>query len=74
MRAKDLPDRIKSVLLALADAPDQTLVYHGSGMGDALRAQLVSSGWAERTLLGGREAVKLAPFGQAVVRLLRDPV
>lgn len=74
MKAEDLPDRIKSALLALAVAPDQTLVYHGSGMGEALRARLVSTGWAERTLLGRREAVKLAPLGQAVVRLLRDPV
>ncbi len=74
MKVKDLPAKVKSTLLALADAPDQALAYHGSGMGDALRARLVSSGWAERACLGGRETVRLTPMGQAVVRLLRDSV
>ncbi len=64
--------KVKALLLKLADAPNQTIFYHGSGVGDALRARLVSAGWIERATFGRRETLCLSDLGRAVVRLLKE--
>ncbi len=56
MKVQELPAEVKAVLLRLLAAPECAIVYHGSGIGDALRARLVSWNWAERAQVDGKAA------------------
>lgn len=75
MKVQDLPEKTQKALVRLLDQPNCTLRYHGSGLGDALTAQLVEAGWVLWTDPEGKTPMRfihLTPMGMIVAEKLKE--